>query len=400
MSISIHQLKERLSPEEFSGWLIEQGPIFWWPKGNFWVITDYQIAKQLLTGNQVTCNRAPFFLSRMPNVDLSLLPDFFSIVSQMMVMRDDEAHQATRRICYHGFANSHLQQLIPGIKHLTEQLIQQLTDKDTVDFVSHFAEQIPMQTLADFFDIPEADRVPFAAYAKTMTAFFGGGSHYDNEAAIKANTAAKNLKAYFIDLCKERRQQTKEDFLSQLIKHQPHFGLTDEELIAQAIMMWVAGMVTTADQMANNCFTLVHEYSQLLQSKPSFAEFEAIIQECNRLDPAVTFTFRLANQDILVSQKTIQQGQTIFISNHAINRDPKTYATPESINLAHTKPHFAYGMGSHFCLGAKLSMIEMNHCLFALFNQFPKARLGDFKRNHYSLSFSGFHHLELDLLSA
>jgi cytochrome P450 PksS len=395
VNISLFDLKKTLSPKQFAHELSKKGALYWWPPGNFWVVTNYDIAHQLLTGEKVTCDRSPFFISRMPDIDLSLLSDFFDVVSKMMVMRDGDAHQASRRICYHGFANKHIKAITPSIEQTVKKQVGKVAHQPSFDFVSEIATIIPMKTLADFFNIPLSDREEFVAHAKTMTAFFGGASSYQNEDAIRVNAAATALKQYFKDLYLERKRQPKEDFFSQLCLYQDEFGLTQDELISQAIMMWVAGMVTTTDQMCNNFYTLLEQYSDGLCLLQDQDKLTAIIQECNRLDPAVTFTFRLASEDISIDDKTIQQGQTIFISNHAVNRDQMYFEVPDRIDLTRKNNHFSYGMGGHFCLGAKLSLIEMQLVFSHLFKSCPRLRINRYQRLHYSLSFSGFEHLEV-----
>ncbi|WP_240610444.1 hypothetical protein [Legionella qingyii] len=64
------------------------GALFWWKPGKFFVITSYKLAKQILTREDSTCDRTPFFISRMPEMNLSLITDFFKVVNQMMVMSD------------------------------------------------------------------------------------------------------------------------------------------------------------------------------------------------------------------------------------------------------------------------------------------------------------------------
>lgn len=393
---SLFDLKKTLTPQAFSDALTEKGSIYWWPPGNFWVITDYQLAKTLLCSNDVTCDRSPFFISRMPNIDLSLLTDFFDVVSKMMVMMDGKKHQASRRVCYHGFANKHIERMKPQIQATVLSLISTLKERSQFDFAKDYANIIPMQTLADFFNIPELDRKEFVEHAKIMTAFFGGASSYENKDAIQVNQSAKILKDYFQQLYKERKKTPKEDFFSELIQHQSHFQLSEEELISQAIMMWVAGMVTTSDQMANNCFTLLNDFPEFIHDKLRFEDYIPLIEECSRLDPAVTFTFRLAAQDIVVGEHTIKQGQTIFISNHATNRDASLFPDPNRIELSRTAKHLSYGIGAHFCLGAKLSQIEMQFAFFHLFNTLPNLTIHTFERLHYSLSFSGFETLILE----
>ena len=115
MTLSLFDLKKQLTPQQFAEHLMSMGPISWWAPGHFWLVTDYQLAKSLLSSEQVTCDRSPFFISRMPNIELSLLSDFFDVVSNMMVMKDGHSHKSSRRICYHGFANYHINRLKPKI---------------------------------------------------------------------------------------------------------------------------------------------------------------------------------------------------------------------------------------------------------------------------------------------
>jgi len=108
---NLMQLKQDSTPEQFSQHLRDKGDIFWWEPGQFWVITSYQLAKQVLTSDDFSCDRSPFFISRMPEMNLSLITDFFKVVSRMMVMSDAPEHTDRRRICYHGFSNNCLDQL-------------------------------------------------------------------------------------------------------------------------------------------------------------------------------------------------------------------------------------------------------------------------------------------------
>ena len=109
------EMKKNNPPAIFSQFLQDQGDIFWWESAKFWVITSHQFSKQILTSDDFTCDRAPFFISRMPNIDLPLLNDFFGVVSKMMVMSDAPEHTSRRRICYDGFTNQSLDNLQPLI---------------------------------------------------------------------------------------------------------------------------------------------------------------------------------------------------------------------------------------------------------------------------------------------
>lgn len=399
MKPTLMQLKQTSTPTEFSNHLREMGDIFWWEAGKFWVITSYDLAKQVLTSNDFSCDRTPFFLSRMPEMNLALIEDFFKVVSKMMVMSDATEHSSRRRICYHGFTSQCIDQLKPLINETIVTSLKSLVPNKPYNFVSELAETIPSTTLAEFFAIPESERLDFYHWSNNMTQFFGGSTSYYDADGIKVNHSAKQLHQYFADLIEIRRKKPGQDFLSTLLAHQTHFELTDQEIISQAIMMLVAGQVTTTDQMCNNLYSLLSKPGLWQELQRHIADLDEYIEECNRLDPAVTFIFRVTKQDAFLGSQAIPKGAVIFISTHAINRDPVYFPNPDEIDIHRPKNnHFSYGYGSHFCLGAKLARVEMQAVFTIMLQQFPQLRLSSDSpaiRKHHSLSFSGFEQLEL-----
>lgn len=396
---TLMQLKQSTTPGEFSRHLREMGELFWWDPGQFFVITAYDLAKQVLTSEDYTCDRTPFFISRMPDMNLSLISDFFKVVSRMMVMSDAPEHTDRRRICYHGFGHQTIDQLKPLIDATIDRCLADFKPGEPFDFVHQVAQIIPSTALAELFAIPESERHDFYEWSNNMTQFFGGSTTYQDADGIQVNHSAKRLYDYFANLIESRRRMPGPDFLSTLLLHQAHFGLNDEDIISQAIMMLVAGQVTTTDQLCNNLYTLLTEpglWSTLQQDRN---RLDAILEECNRLDPAVTFIFRVTKQDTVLGGRLIERGKVIFISTHAVNRDPACFDAPHAVTLQDKAiPHFSYGYGSHFCLGAKLARIEMSRLIRVLLERYPELQLDPAyvpQRKHHSLSFSGFEHLFL-----
>ncbi|MDR3502437.1 MAG: cytochrome P450 [Legionella sp.] len=396
---TLMQLKQSSTPEQFSNQVREMGGLFWWAPGNFWVISSYQLAKQVLMSEDFSCDRSPFFISRMPEMNLSLITDFFKVVSKMMVMSDAPEHTDRRRICYHGFSSNFLEQLQPLIQDTIDLCLTEFKGQQAFDFVSQLAQQIPSVTLAELFAIPDAERMDFYHWSNNMTQFFGGSTSYLDADGIKVNHSAQCLYDYFAQLIIDRRRKPGNDFLSILLEHQAHFGLNDEEIISQAIMMLVAGQVTTTDQLCNNLFILLSTPGLWNEVRKNMHALDAYIEECNRLDPAVTFIFRVSKNDTMLGEQLIEKGKVIFISTHAINRDPDYFNQADGINLVEKKAqHFSYGYGSHFCLGAKLARMEMHHIFKTLLERYPNLGLDAGKpplRKHHSLSFSGFEQLYL-----
>jgi len=55
------------------------------------------------------------------------------------------------------------------------------------------------------------------------------------------------------------------------------------------------------------------------------------LEEATRLDPAVNFVFRVTREDIQVGETKFKAGDVVFVSNHAINRDPVMFAEPDRL---------------------------------------------------------------------
>ena len=122
-------------------------------------------------------------------------------------------------------------------------------------------------------------------------------------------------------------------------------------------------------------------------------------EEFTRYDPAVTFVFRVAKERQIINGQRIDAGDTVFMSGHALGRDPEIYDDPDVIKIDRQGiKHFGFGHGAHFCIGAGLGRMQMNILFEELLRRFPNLRFTDGKpptRDHYSLSFSGF--LTMDL---
>ncbi len=224
----------------------------------------------------------------MPNIDLHLLQDFFGVVSKMMVMSDAPDHTARRRICYYGFSNQTLEGLSSLIEKTIDKQITRCLNQGFIEIVEDLAKIIPSIILADFFHIPENERNLFYEWSNNMTQFFGGASRYRNEDGVEVNNSASGLKNYFSELIDKRRKNPQDDFLSILLKNQKSFGLSDDEIISQAIMMLVAGQVTTTDQLCNNIYTMMTMPNVLADLRNDKLDFKEALDELNRLDPAVT----------------------------------------------------------------------------------------------------------------
>lgn len=396
-AVGFHDFKRAADPhtfpEDFHDYLTSFGELFWWPKGKFHVVTRLDHATAVLRSDAYSADRRPFFLTRMPNLDLSLVQDFFRVVQKMMVMSDGDEHARRRKAAAVGFEDHVIERFRAKVEGSVRRLLDRAFERDRFDFVADVAGDLPATVLADLFSIPEQDRQRFFAWSNTMTAFFGGGSGYEDADGVRVNEAASSLREYFTELMDRRQREPGEDYVSLLLEGARRFDLDRDEVISQAIMMLVAGMATTTDQTCNNFLQLYKDPAVPAWLRENPGRIGDALEEATRYDPAVTFLFRVAARDTELDGYRIGAGETVFLSTHAINRR-FPIERPGELDV-HRPPvkHFAYGHGAHYCIGAKLGRMEMQ----ALFQELLGARaplaLDPERapvRDHYSLSFSGF----------
>jgi cytochrome P450 len=82
--------------------------------------------------------------------------------------------------------------------------------------------------------------------------------------------------------------------------------------------------------------------------------------------PVMTFR-RTATADCVIGDVRIKSGDKIVVSFSSANRDETVFADPDVFDVGRQpNPHFAFGHGPHFCLGAHLAKVQMR----ALFEEF------------------------------
>lgn len=396
--MDLHSRKLVSTPREFSSYLKDQGAVFWSAPEQIWVVTNHQIAQSVLKNPEFSADRGNFFKSKMSGCPFSKVANFFGVVAKMMVNSDAPEHTQRRKLASSGMSDHILDHFQPRVEKVVSGLLESLHAGQSIDFVQKVALPLPNIILADLFSIPAEEREDFYRWANHMTQFFGGASEDFMTDAENADVGAASLRSYFTRMIEDRRKNPRNDFISHLVQNQG--SLDDNEVVSQAAIMLVAGTITTTDQICNNLYALLRGpiWNQIVQD-PSL--LENAIEEATRLDPSVNFIFRVAKSDQKVGDVEIKEGQLVFVSTHATNRNEAVFADADDFNLKRERnPHLSYGSGIHYCLGARLGRAQMKELFLQMIQRFPKVRLSSSEkaqRKHQSLGFSGFEALPLEL---
>jgi len=84
---------------------------------------------------------------------------------------------------------------------------------------------------------------------------------------------------------------------------------------------------------------------------------------------------RVTTTEIEIAGQRIPKAQLLLLWLGAANRDPRQFTDPEVYDPGRDpNPHFGFGRGIHYCIGAGLARLEGRIALDNLLDRMPKLR--------------------------
>jgi cytochrome P450 len=267
------------------------------------------------------------------------------------------------------------------IRELVDRLLQPFAHGAQFDLIAAFAYPLPVLVICELLGVPPADRGRFGAWSAALARSLDIGSPTGAEDARNGDVAVAGITNYFRGLIAERRAVPADDLLSGLAAVEEHGDqLTDDELLANCVLLFFAGHETTVNLIGNGVLALLRHPDQLelLRSQPSLAA--PAMEELLRFDGPVQRTGRVAQADIeLADGQLIRDATPVSLLIGAANRDPLVFEEPDRVRLTRPSPqrHLAFAAGIHYCVGAPLARLEAQIAIPRLLQLLPDLRLVD-----------------------
>jgi cytochrome P450 PksS len=185
---------------------------------------------------------------------------------------------------------------------------------------------------------------------------------------------------YLRELIARRRTEPEDDLVTALIQaEEAGDKLTEDELVAMLLLLLVAGYETTVQLIALGALTLLlhPEQKQRLSENPDLAE-SAVEEILRYTSPAELASPRITREDVTIGSFTIPRDELVCAALWSANHDESQFPQPETFDIArYPNKHIAFGLGTHFCLGASLARLEGEIALLTLIGRFPALRLAE-----------------------
>jgi cytochrome P450 len=257
----------------------------------------------------------------------------------------------------------------PAVREFCAARLDELVGRESFDFVTEFAEFVPMRVFGMLLGIPEEDQQRvFDHVEEGMNTKPGEQTAYDG-------FPTGDFYAEWLD---ERIENPRDDVITRLITTEfddeqgVRRTLTREEALVYLAVIAGAGNHTTNRLIGWTAKVLAEnpDARRDLVADPSLVP--NAIEEALRFEPSSTQIARWVATDVEIHGQVVPRGSAFLCCAGSAGRDEREFEDPDRYDV-HRKigHHLTFGYGPHFCLGASLARLEGRVALDELLKRFP-----------------------------
>ncbi|RII13079.1 Cytochrome P450 107B1 [Streptomyces sp. YIM 130001] len=253
-----------------------------------------------------------------------------------LLFSDGQQHRRMRAAVSTALSGINGHELRRLVRDTAEQIIHSFAATGRADLVADYARQLPMRVITALLGVDErTGRQLVEALAGTV-------------AATSASADASRRVGAILDaLIKEKRLRPGHDVTSALLHHPAQ--LTDDEVLHNLVVMFVAGNQTTVNWIATTLRVLLCDpqfRSSLTGGRLSVDD--ALDLVLWRFPPTQNFPARYATRDMVFGGRQIRTGDMLILGLAAANMDP-AILPDDGGPVVGNRAHLAFGAGPHLC---------------------------------------------------
>jgi len=378
----------------------EQAPVTWSDEIQAWMVTDFELAKQVLEDHVTFSSKNSVFGG--PQIEHPEFPSMINI--------DEPEHKKLRALVSKAFTPRTIDDAWePRIREYVKELLDAVEARGDgeLEIVGDLAYPLPVQMIAEIIGVPPQffeqfklwsnriaqgiGRIPEHGYASfeeaaeaAEEALAGvdteereytaeevarfneqGVRQSAGETATEEADESDSLFLYFLQQVQERRAAPRDDLITRLVEAEVDGQhLSDIELVAFLVLLLVAGNETTTNLINHTIRGLAENPDQQRHLREHPELLAATMEEALRWESPIQSFYRRANVNTKVGGADVKAGQAVLVIYAAANHDPARFECPADFDIERfnvssgSRDHLAFGRGIHTCLGANLARIE------------------------------------------
>lgn len=368
--IDITRGEFRANPHPFYARVRAEQPVYRAKLGkqDVWLVTRYDDVVALLKDERFVKNRS--------NVGdggkVPWVPGFLKPLATNMLDQDDPNHARLRALVHKAFTPSRVEQMSGHIQQISNELIDRVQGRGSMDLVAEFALQVPLTVISEMMGVAKEDRMRFHRWVKA------GLTSPSTLNTLLALPSLYLLMRFLRRLIAERRAKPSDDLLTALVQaEEAGDRVNQDELVGMAVILLIAGYETTVNLIASGTLALLQHPDQLekLRQEPTLAR--TAMEELVRFAaPVAEATERYAREEVTIAGVTIPRGSLTLAVLASANRDESVFERPDELDITREKNrHVGFGQGAHYCVGAPLARMEGAIAIDTLLERLPNLRL-------------------------
>ena len=296
-------------------------------------------------------------------------------VEQWMFSLDPPEHTRLRKLVQAAFRPKTVSLMADVIATIADELLDEFPSDGDVELMAAYARPLPVRVIGRILSIPPADDARLREWSDKLAVVVEPTARRREKQT--ADTIVQELSQYLDALISAHTPRDEGDLLGDLIRAEEDGDrLGRSELIANLVLLLVAGHETTTNLIGNGALALMRHPEQLRRLRETPDLMASAIEEMLRYEVSANTNARVVHEDIVLRGTRIEAGQMLLCMLGAANRDPAVFERPDDFDVARDpNPHVSFGGGVHYCVGAPLARLEAQIAFERLLQRFPKITL-------------------------
>jgi cholest-4-en-3-one 26-monooxygenase len=327
-------------------WFREHEPVAWDDVNELWGVFRYADIEHVETHDDVFVSSDTTKGGYRPNIP----------ADPALLGTDNPLHANRRKLVSRRFTPRAVTGHEPEVRRIVAELLDAALAKDEVEIVDELASVLPARMIGRLLGFPDDDWPRLRDWSE-QTIMLGGGPRYLNREGVDR---AMEFMQVALELYAERQRCPADDVMTLWTKAEiDGVPVSQRDVASDCLALLDGGAETTRTVIARTMLELIARPDQWQQLKDG-ADIATAVEEFIRWVSPIHNMCRVAARDYDLGGVTIRKGQQLVLLYGSANRDPAHFVEPERFDVTrHPNDHLAFGVGTHFCLGAGLARLEI-----------------------------------------
>ena len=340
--------------------------------GPYWSVTRYDDIMTVDTSHEIYSSKGDITLRDQPE-------DF---QTPMFIAMDEPEHSLQRSAVNPVVGSRNLPNFAELIRKRTQEVLDDLPDGETFNWVDTVSIELTTRMLATLFDFPYEQRSKLTRWSDVATAIPGMGVIVDED---ERRAELIECLEFFTELWNQRvNEEPGYDMVSMLAHGEATRNMAPLEYLGNLLLLIVGGNDTTRNSMSGSvlALNLFPGEDAKLRANPKL--IPSMVSETIRWQTPLAHMRRRALVDTELGGKQIKAGDKVCMWYVSGNRDDAVFDSPNEyiIDRPNVRKHLSFGYGIHRCMGSHLAELQLRILWEEILERFEKIEVvGDVERS-------------------